>query len=80
MLSEDDLRPVDVRIVEYLAEHPLTPEYAKQRLEEEGEEYTRGYVQQRLGRLVEHDHAEKLLDTSMYRLTDDPRNSDANDG
>jgi hypothetical protein len=40
------------------------------------EDITRGYLHQRLVRLVEHDHVTNLLDTGLYQLTDDPRNVD----
>lgn len=73
MLSDDDLRAVDRRILEYLDEGRLTPVYCQRRLEQDGMEYSRGYVQERLARLVEHDHVENLLKTGLYELTHDPR-------
>jgi len=73
MLEDDDLREVDRRILAYLSERALTPAYARKRLTDAGEEYSRGYVQQRLARLEEHDHVENLLDSGLYELVDDPR-------
>lgn len=73
MLEDDDLREVDRRILAYLSERTITPAYARKRLTNAGEEYSRGYVQQRLARLEEHDHVENLLDSGLYELVDDPR-------
>lgn len=79
MLTKDELRPVDEHIVEYLAEGRVTPAYAREKLEQDGvDDYSRGYVQQRLARLEEHDHAENLLGIGLYQLVNDPRK--ANDG
>lgn len=74
MLEQEDLRPIDSTILTYLEEGRVTPAYARKRLrEDDGEEYSRGYVQQRLGRLEEHDHLTNLLKTGLYELTNDPR-------
>ena len=74
VLTEDDLRPIDRALLDYMTERPVTPAYAKQRYEDEhGREYTRGYVQERLARLVEHEHAENEYGVGSYRLIDDPR-------
>jgi hypothetical protein len=77
MLHRDDLREVDVRIVDYLTEGRVTPAYARKRLSDDDiGEYTRGYVQQRLARLVEHGHATNLYDTGLYELTNTPLKSE----
>lgn len=72
MLSADDLRDVDCSLLEYLREGRVTPAYARKRLESEGKEYSRGYVQQRLARFEEHGHVENLLDSGLYNLHNDP--------
>lgn len=74
MLNDGDLRTVDRAILGYLREGRVTPAYARARLEEDGVgEYSRGYVQQRLARFEEHDHARNLYDTGLYELVSDPR-------
>jgi hypothetical protein len=72
MLSTEDLRDVDRSLLEYLREGRVTPAYARKRLKSEGEEYSRGYVQQRLARFEEHGHVENLLDSGLYDLDNDP--------
>lgn len=78
MLDDGQLRDVDRTLLSFMDEHPVTPVYCKKRLAEMGQEYSRGYIQERLARLVEHNHAENLLDTGMYALTDDPRENNGN--
>ncbi|OIB59401.1 hypothetical protein BBD46_01515 [Natrialba sp. SSL1] len=73
MLTAADLRDVDEQLLEYLEEGRVTPRYARERLEEDLDEYSRGYVQQRLARLEEHQHVENLLGLGLYELVDDPR-------
>lgn len=74
MLDPDQLRDVDRRILSYLSEGRVTPVYARKRLSDDNvDDYSRGYVQQRLARLVEHGHARNLLDSGIYELVDDPR-------
>lgn len=73
MLSPNDLREIDQTLLDYLTEGRVTPVYCKKRLEEEGQEYSRGYVRDRLARFVEHDHAQNLMDVGLYELTEDPR-------
>lgn len=72
MLDPDQLREVDHRVLNYLREGRVTPAYARERLIRDGQEYSRGYVQQRLARLEEHSHVENLFDTALYELVDDP--------
>ncbi len=73
MLNDDDLRSVDRKLLEYLENGRVTPAYARNRLEEDVKEYSRGYVQQRLARLEEHDHVDNLDGTGLYELVLDPR-------
>jgi len=75
MLENDDLRDVDQTILSYMDDGRVTPVYCKKRLSDDGMDYSRGYVQERLFRLVEHDHAENLLGTGLYELVDDPRDA-----
>lgn len=78
MLDPDQLREIDRTLLSYLDEGRVTPGYCNARLEDNGEDYSRGYVQERLARLVEHRHAENLYSTGLYELIDDPReNTDA---
>lgn len=80
MLNPEDLRDVDRQLLDYLTNGRVTPAYARKRLDEDGTgEYSRGYVQQRLARLEEHDHAENLLDVGLYELNDDPRENTDDD-
>lgn len=74
VIDPEDLRPIDHALLDYLHEQPITPAYARKRyVDEQGEEYTRGYVQERLARLAEHGHAENQYDTGLYKLVNDPR-------
>jgi len=73
MLSAEDLRDVDEQLLDYLRDGRITPAYARVRLKEDVDEYSRGYVQQRLSRLEEHQHAVNLFDVGLYELLDDPR-------
>lgn len=80
VLDPDELPPVERAILSYLREGRVTPRYCRDRLYAEREErpdikdekYSRGYIQQRLARFVDHGHAENLLDTGLYELVDDP--------
>lgn len=73
MLDDDDLREIDQRILSYLDEGRVTPVYCQRRLEEEDMEYSRGYIQERIKRFVEHAHVTNLMDVGLYELVDDPR-------
>jgi hypothetical protein len=73
VLTAGDLRDVDTQLLEYLREGRVTPAHARERLTSDtGEEYSRGYIQQRLSRLEEHGHATNL-GGGLYELVDDPR-------
>jgi len=67
MLSESDLNPCDRRLIELLGEGRVTAPYAAQ---ETG--YSLQYVRDRLGRLAEHSHVERIHD-GLYELVDNPR-------
>ncbi len=73
MLDADQLREIDLRILEYLDGGRVTPQYCRLRLSDDLQEYSRGYVQERLARLEEHGHVANLRDCALYELTDDPR-------
>jgi hypothetical protein len=80
MLDPGDLNEMDRTLLSYLSAGRVTPAYARARLaDKDVGEYSRGYVQQRLARLEEHDHATNLYDTGLYELTNDPR-EEGNDG
>ncbi|WP_436933709.1 hypothetical protein [Halovenus marina] len=81
MLNPGDLNEMDRQLLAYLSDGRVTPAYARARLDDEDVgDYSRGYVQQRLARLVEHSHATNLYDTGLYELVDDPREDDHGDG
>ncbi len=73
MLDSDQLREIDLRILAYLDEGRVTPQFCRKRLTEDLQQYSRGYVQERLARLEEHGHVENLRDCALYELVDDPR-------
>jgi DNA-binding IclR family transcriptional regulator len=67
MLREDDLGPADDAILELLREGRITAPYAA---EETG--YNLQYIRDRLTRLVEHGHVEKVHE-GLYELIEDPQ-------
>jgi hypothetical protein len=76
MLSSEDLREIDIRILNKLRAGRVTPTYVRKEIKSKSEDdssYSRGYIQQRLSRLVEHGHARNLNGTGLYELIDDPR-------
>jgi hypothetical protein len=73
VLDADQLREIDLRILAYLNEGRVTPQYCRERLTDDLREYSRGYVQERLARLQEHGHVRNLRDCALYELVDDPR-------
>ena len=71
-LSDDDLRDIDRKLIEYLREGRVTPAYARKRVADEtGREFTGAYIGQRLHRFEEHGHVENLYDVGLYTLTED---------
>jgi hypothetical protein len=77
MLGPDDLRAIDERLLDYLAEGRVTPAFCRALLATEGDEYSRGYVQERLARLEEHNHVTNLADVGLYELNSDPRTTES---
>lgn len=73
MLDDDDLREVDRELLTFLTEGRATPVACQRWLESRGKEYSRAYLQQRLVRLVEHDHVKNVFDSGLYQLVSDPR-------
>lgn len=67
MLEESDCNETDELLVELLAEGRVTPQYAADAIG-----VSRTYASERLKRLVEHGHVERLT-TGLYELVDDPR-------
>jgi len=74
MLDAEQLRQVDEWALEELSRGRATPAAVRQYiLTEYGKEYSSGYVQERLARLEEHDHAVDEYDVGLYELISDPR-------
>jgi hypothetical protein len=67
MLEPEDLAPVDEALLDLLHEGRITAPYAS-----EETEYSKQYVRERFGRLVEHDIIRKVH-TGLYELNSDPR-------
>lgn len=67
MLDADDLGPADEALLDLLTDGRITAPYAR---EETG--YNLQYIRDRLNRLVEHGHVEKVHE-GLYELVDDPR-------
>lgn len=80
-LEPDDLREIDDRLLDYLAEGRITPVFAREQMldEEFRDEITSAYLQQRLVRFEEHGHVRNLQGVGLYELLADPRNGDQND-
>jgi len=70
VLESDDLNTTDRGIVRMLTEGRCTPRYLAGELG-----LQQPYVNQRLKRLVEHGHVERI-DRGLYELRDDPREED----
>lgn len=67
MLTEDDLGPADIALLDMLQEGRITAPFAADRTG-----YNLQYTRDRLARLVEHGHVEKLYE-GLYELVEDPR-------
>lgn len=67
VLTTDDLNDTDQRVLDVLRDGRVTPQYAA---DEAG--ISRTYASERLKRLVEHGHVDKLA-AGLYELADDPR-------
>jgi hypothetical protein len=66
-LGDEDLNETDEGIVQMLQEGRCTPRYIAKELDRQ-----QPYINQRLKRLVEHDHVERV-DRGLYELASDPR-------
>lgn len=67
VLTPDDLNDTDDAVLDVLRTGRVTPQYAA---DEMG--VSRTYASERLKRLVEHNHVEKVA-PGLYELLDDPR-------
>lgn len=67
MLEPDDLSPADESLLELMEGGRITAPYAR---EETG--YNLQHLRDRLSRLVEHGHVDKI-NKGLYELVDDPR-------
>lgn len=67
VLDTDDLNAADRRILDELHDGRGTPKFIAERIDTD-----RSYVSQRLKRLQEHGHVDRL-ETGLYELVDDPR-------
>ena len=68
-LSDDDLNETDKAIVAELERGRVTPQYLASELD-----ISRPYASERLKRLLEHEHVDRLA-PGLYELVDDPRNT-----
>jgi len=69
-MTNIDLNPTDQLILDYLKEGRCTPAYISQETD-----YSRGNIQNRLVRLVEHGYV-RQLGGGLYELSEDPREQD----
>jgi hypothetical protein len=67
VLDESDLNDTDDRLINLLHTGRVTPQYAADHLD-----VSRTYSSERLKRLVEHNHVNKIAG-GLYELTNDPR-------
>lgn len=67
VLTPDDLNDTDDAVLEVLRAGRVTPQYAAGEMG-----VSRTYASERLKRLVEHNHVEKVA-PGLYELVDDPR-------
>jgi len=67
VLTPGQLNDTDTRILDELHEGRVTPSYLAERLDK-----SRPYVSERLKRLVEHDHVDRIAG-GLYELVEDPR-------
>jgi predicted transcriptional regulator len=67
MLTDDDLNAADREVLQLLRNGRVTPGFAANELDRD-----RTYLSQRLKRLLEHGHVERLA-RGLYELHDDPR-------
>jgi predicted transcriptional regulator len=67
MLTDDDLNDTDRRVLAVLAEGRVTPQFVADEIN-----VSRTYASERLKRLTEHAHVQKVA-PGLYELVDDPR-------
>ncbi|MDJ1433562.1 winged helix-turn-helix domain-containing protein [Halostagnicola sp. A-GB9-2] len=72
-LEDDDLNGTDRAIVEELERGRVTPQFLAGELD-----ISRPYASERLKRLLEHEHVERLA-PGLYELSQDPREGDPDD-
>ena len=65
VISPEQLNDVDQRVLAHLRDGRVTPQYVADR-----EDISRSYVSQRLKRLVEHHHVERVA-PALYELVND---------
>lgn len=68
MLTVEDLNDTDTDVLDVLSSGRVTPQYVANELG-----ISRTYASERLKRLTEHAHVEKVA-PGLYELVDDPRN------
>lgn len=67
VLTPDDLNDTDTAVLDVLRKGRVTPQYAADQMD-----VSRTYASERLKRLVEHGHVEKVA-PGLYELVEDPR-------
>lgn len=67
VLAPDDLNDTDIAVLDVLRKGRVTPQYAADQMD-----VSRTYASERLKRLVEHGHVEKVA-PGLYELVEDPR-------
>ena len=73
VLDESDLNDTDKRLLDLLHDGRITPQYAADELE-----ISRTYSSERLKRLVEHGHVDRVAG-GLYGLANDPRGDELTD-
>ena len=69
VISPEQLNDADQRVLAHLREGRVTPQYIADR-----EDISRSYVSQRLKRLVEHQHVDRVA-PALYELMSDPEDA-----
>lgn len=77
-LAPRQLNDLDEALLDLLYDGRVTPALAQTLLaEREIAEVSRQYINQRLGRLAEHEHVRNLEESGVYELMNDPRSVSA---
>lgn len=74
-LPPEKLNELDEWILEFLSDHEWATVNLMLAFYNEEDEVSRQWLATRVSRLTEHEHLEKVKDTSTYRLVDDPRDA-----